>query len=290
MQTMTNDDERKIQDVAEDDDDKVAVSPVYHPGDIKCTNSLFLFLYDYKKVLDNLFFVVTLSTRMDQASQTINKVLGILDENEKRDSVPPKTFDRLKEFATLTSRNIVTNVADGFLWYLSDVIQRAMRRRPEIVKSGQTIKIEEVFDFKSRREMINYLIDRKINSLSYGGMNEIEKFIDDSLGISMFDTDDQRAKMKVLIESRNVLVHNRGVINSLFIKRIDKAAAEEFKDKVTVYMGFDRLLTYTGISAKTAVELDEKIAKKFRLETKALSVWQKEKDDRDREEKEKGPS
>ncbi|TPL84066.1 hypothetical protein FJ950_17890 [Mesorhizobium sp. B2-3-14] len=208
--------------------------------------------------------------------------MGILDENERKDSDPPKTFEKLKEFSTLTSRNIVTNVADSFLWYLSDVIQRAMRKRPELVKSGQSIKIEEVFDFKSRREMINYLIDRKINALSYGGMNEIERFIAESLGIPMFNSDDERIKMKVLIESRNVLVHNRGIINSLFLKRIDKATAEEFRGRSTVYMGLDQLLIYTGISAKTAVGLDEKIARKFRLETKALSEWRREKDEKNK--------
>lgn len=253
-------------------------SPYFpHPKQL-CSNPLYLFLWDYYNVLDLFFFTVHLAQTSDKAQTAINKALRAVapSEAEKKkyeDGDISKNFEKLADFSFLHSKNIVNNIVDSFLWYLSTIIQESMKRRPELIKSGETVKIEEVFEYKSRRELVNYLIDRRINSLSYGGMKAIESFVQESLGIDVFHDEEQRTLMKIFIEVRNINAHNRGRANRLFMKRVNHDKRFQFEDGEPVFLNYDKIVLLSDVCINTALNLDKKISKKFKIERKKYATW-----------------
>lgn len=260
--------------------DESEVRTPYFPQPAQlCSYPLYLFLWDYYKVLDLFFFTVHLATRSDEAETVINKALRTIaasEEEKKRYEVGEvsRNFEKMADFSSLNSKNITNNIVDAFLWYISTMIQESMKKRPELIKSGETIKIEEVFEYKSRRDLVNYLIDRKINSLSYGGMKAIETFIQESLGVDVFHEDEQRTLMKIFIEIRNVNAHNRGRANRLFMKRINKDPRFKFEEGKTTFLDYDKIVLLSDVCVNTALSLDKQISKKFKIKRKRYSTWE----------------
>lgn len=254
----------------------------FPPQSTLTSRNLYLFLLDYYKVVDSFFFTIQLAHTADDAALTASKALIEFEQNEEKRQRyqniidnPERAVKKLNDFGVLNSRNLTVITVDSFLWFVSSAIQRAMKKKPDLVKSGELIKIEEIFEFDNKRELINYLIDRKINALSYGGMSKIEKFISDSMGISLFPDNDARELMQIFVEIRNIHVHNRGFVNRLFLSRATQHEKFDFVEGKRAHLDFDELVGLTRVCVQTAIELDTKICKKFSIERKRYSTWRK---------------
>lgn len=253
----------------------------FYPEDtILISRNLYLFLKDYAQVIELFFFTMHLAHRADEVMVIASKVL-IKSANE--DSAkeryqsaidnPDRMKQKLYEFSRVNSRNLTVNIVDAFLWFISATIQAAMKKRPELVKSGESIKVEDIFDYRNKRELIDYLIDRKVNSLSYGGMSRIEKFIDDAMGVKLFASNEDRELMQIFVEVRNIEVHNRGIVNRVFLSRIVQNNSFDFVEGKRAHLDFDELVRLTGVCVKTAIEIDDRICAKFGIKRKRYSTW-----------------
>jgi hypothetical protein len=159
---------------------------------------------------------VKLATAADTTAVAAAKALMAVgpDSHDRRIELqetienPDRAFKKLRRYSGINSRNIAVSTADGFLWFISNVTQSAIKRRPELLKSGESIRVEDILEFENKRDLVNYLVDRKVNALSFGGMKQIEKFVLDYLGIEVFATERDRAKMRTLIEIGNIFAHN----------------------------------------------------------------------------------
>jgi hypothetical protein len=244
------------------------------------TRNLYLFLKDYYDVIDLFFFTTSLVTKADEsavaASKALIKMAKTEEEKQRYQRIidnPDKMGKIFGQYSNLHSKNLCINIVDSFLWFISATIQTSMRKRPEIAKSGEMIKIEDIFEYTSKKELINYIIDRKVNSLSYGGMSKVEKFINDSLGLQLYDDDDSRKMMNIFNEIRNIHVHNRGYANRIFMSRIPTHEEFSFKESERVHLDFDNLVKLSNICVETAMRLDAGSSEKFGIKRKRYSTW-----------------
>lgn len=255
------------------------------PVSSTCTQTCWQFLDAYKEAIDYLYFTINLAHSADEVALKAAETLRDLEEDEVKKArfqahieSPARAVKKLHGFREVNSKNISTTIADSFLWYISNIIQQAMKRRPEIIKSGETVKIEEIFNYPSRRELINYLIDRKINSLSYGGLKQIEKFISESLSIELFNTEEDKGLLRIFIEVRNIQTHNRGYVNRVFLDRVEDLLPSthfKFKEGKKAYLDFDDLTLMSRVCVATAMDLDRKMAQKFGIKRKRIETWMK---------------
>lgn len=265
-------------------DDASTVPFILPPVSTVCSRTLWLYLSDYKSSLDFFQFVVRLATVADTTAVAAAKALMTVGPNsdDKRAELqetidnPDRAFKKLRSYSGINSKNIAVATADGFLWLISNVTQSAIKRRPELLKSGESIRVEDILEFESKRELINYLVDRKVNALSFGGMKQIEKFVLDYLGIEVFATDRDRAKMRTLIEIRNIYAHNRGVVNHVFLDRVrglDDLTGMSFALGQSVHLDFDTLMSFSEVALQTAISLDQQVSRKFGIRMKRISSW-----------------
>lgn len=252
----------------------------FPPETILASRALYLFLLDYHKVVDLFFFTVHLAHSADHVSLTASKALivGVKSEEDRQRlqaniDAPDRAVKKLYEFGSLNSKNLAVNIVDAFLWFISATIQGAMKQRPEMVKSGESVKIEDIFEFRNKKELIDYLIDRKVNSISYGGMSRVEKFIAEAIGVATFPDEETRALMQIFIEVRNIQVHNRGIVNRVFLGRVTKHQRFQFVEGQRAHLCFEELVELTRVCVRTAIDLDMKICKKFGIKQKRYSTW-----------------
>ncbi|MHC2797417.1 hypothetical protein ACVINZ_006429 [Mesorhizobium jarvisii] len=253
----------------------------FPPKSTPCTEALFFFLKDYHQIIDFFFFSTRLASRADDMAETAAKaLLDIARSDEERNKYSQAiansghTQKKLAEFAEVNSRNLVTSTVDLFLWYLSAIIQESMKRRPNMLKSAnETMTVEEIIDFKSKTELVNYLIDRKVSALSYGGMKQMEKYLLDRLNVETFQDDKDRQLMNIFVELRNIYVHNRGRVNRIFLARAPDHADFKFVLGKRYHVDFENFRRLSATCLKTAERLDQLIAEKFKVQRKRYSTW-----------------
>ena len=105
---------------------------------------------------------------------------------------------------------------DNFLAFISDLLAVIYRNCPEALKSSESIKLEVVLSHSSMETLIQELVERRVNQLSYQGVRELAGYIEDRLGLKLFANSEEIERAAEIIDARNLIVHNRGVVNRLY--------------------------------------------------------------------------
>lgn len=145
--------------------------------------------------------------------------------------VAMEPLDETLMFEVLLCRGV-----DNFLTYIAEMIATLFRKRPETLRSDETVTMKQVLAQPDLEAFIAWFADRKVSSLSYKGLGEVETFIRGRFGLALSEGDEQRIKLNEVIAVRNLIVHRRGVIDSRFIDSVgdsygligDQIAARKF--------------------------------------------------------------
>jgi hypothetical protein len=264
------------------DDKPVSLEIFYPKPDMVCTEPFSLFLKDYRSNLDFFFFVVRLVADSDKNRVIASKALlpGAKSQAERErleKSAANQDFmlGQLKEHSSLQSRNITNGIVNDFLRYFSSIIQAASLKRPEILSSSQSIKIEDIFRFTRHRDLVAFIINRKINDLSYGGLSEMERYFSDRLGVQMFEDDNERKLLRFFIEIRNINVHNGSIANEIFASRVGIVEGFPYSRGKKLHIDLDQLIRLSENAMKVALHIDRAIGSKFRLKLQRYIRWHK---------------
>jgi len=267
-----------------DEQDKQSRNSVSDPNislnpDRLCTRPLYRFLRDFDETVRFFLFTVHLAARADEtrliASKALHEGQGREHEEEYKKIIrnPAPVSEELRKFRYLQSQNLVLRVSNVFLLYYSEIIQAAILKRPEILKSKQTIRWDELLGFTRFDQVVRYLIDKKINELSYAGLDQMEEFMFERLGLQGAVTDDQRELAAILVEIRNIYTHNRGVVNGIFLGRVKNHMGFKFTEGKYFHVNFDHFMRLCANCLEVAYLIDEAVAKKFGLKRKRYKVW-----------------
>ena len=172
---------------------------------------------------------------------------------------------------------MIIRSVDNFLSYMSEIMQASIRRKPELLKSNEQVRIDDVLRFSNQRDLIDFLLNRKLNELAYGGIRAIEEFLESRTNIPIASNEEARGKLSVAIELRNVYTHNRGILNELFIGRLSNVSHEfDFNIGKPFHASFDDVSSLANNLFDLACELDQEFVQKFRIRKKRYSTWDSE--------------
>lgn len=256
---------------------------IFYPSrDTVCTEPFSRFLKEYYSHLDFFFFVIQLVSKADQGRVVASKALIVAETDPERiagyqNSIdnPDLVLKQLSKHSTVVSQNLTNGIANAFQRYFSSIINSAAVKRPELMSSSQTIRVDDVLKFNRHKDLIAFIIDRKINELSYGGLSDMEKYFDDRLGVKMFEDDRQRGLLRLLVEARNINVHNGGIVNELFVARVGLVEGFTFKKGKIFHVDMDSLASLSENAMRVAMQIDALVGAKFRLQRKAHRNWRK---------------
>ena len=254
--------------------------PVVPEADDLCSRELYTFLVTHQQVYDFFFFGATLATRMDEQRMIAAKALAKhgndkdAERLEKAERDPKPTFDRLKKFRRLQSENMCIRIVDNFSTYLSEIVQAAMVKRPEILKSNELVKIEDVLRFSTYKDLIAFLVNKKVNELSYKNMLDFEKFVMDRTGLILTDYEYDKTNLMFGIEIRNIYTHSRGIVTETTMKRREKINHSRTLALGQIFeIDFDELTKMSNSLVNIARGFDEKFCNKFKIRRRRYKAF-----------------
>lgn len=171
-----------------------------------------------------------------------------------------------RDLLQLHYENLCIRSVDNFLSFVAEVVQLAMRKQPAMLRSQETVTVEEVMNFSTFPNLVSYLIDRTLNRLAYKSIDEVEKFMRERTNVELFADAGERLLLTVAIEMRNVYTHNRGDVSDATLRRLSR-----FDHSLSLRRGqrFDatlaELFELVDNLAAIARRLDALLAAKYRI-------------------------
>ncbi|MFD2564156.1 hypothetical protein [Aquimarina rubra] len=160
------------------------------------------------------------------------------------------------------SSMIYVNTIDNFNTYFKDILSEVVLKKPQILKSQESEKLDFILEHESLDDLISSIASKKIEELFYKGIKDIEKFFKSRLNIDIFKTDEHRKNINFYIQLRNLTVHNRRKISKEFAKQFP-----EYVNQIGQHLNFE----FSYVSKMNlclfnfVATIDEEISKKFKL-------------------------
>jgi hypothetical protein len=127
--------------------------------------------------------------------------------------------DQVKKVYRRCYEMTLSRIADAFQLYITNNLRDVFLRRPEVLRSSETVTVLEVLSCNEMSEVVRLLAERKVDSLSYQGFDELLKYLQERIGLNIQCDDSLLATVRQTIEVRNIIVHHGGRVSSLFLKR-----------------------------------------------------------------------
>ena len=95
------------------------------------------------------------------------------------------------------------------------------------------------------------------------GLSKLSKFLAKRIGFELYPDAGRMAQAGVVVEQRNLVVHNRGVVNAIFVSRHPEYArrlGQPLKLPVSQVSGYQQFML------ESVIDIDERASAKFNLE------------------------
>jgi hypothetical protein len=178
-------------------------------------------------------------------------------------SGPGQGILQLIRFGRVVMEMLLVRATDNFLTYVSELLALVFTTRPETLKSTETVRLEEILQYSTMEDLVQHLAERRVERLSYQGMRDLQKDLADRLGFELFVSAESLSHAIRIIEVRNLIVHNRGIVHRLFQTRTGDSKVV-VGSPVEVNMQ-NTMVDDLNFLANSVVEMDERAAVKFGL-------------------------
>ena len=114
-----------------------------------------------------------------------------------------------------------------------DFIKILLLDRPERLSKKKQIDYGTIFEVSSKEELLIKLVDRELNEVKYKNVAEWFAYLDKLVGLPEF-TKEELNKLAEAKACRDILVHNAGVANQIYIHKSGDAARFNEGQKIDV--------------------------------------------------------
>lgn len=158
---------------------------------------------------------------------------------------------------------------DNYLTYISELLALIYTTRPEMLRSKETVTIEDVLQCSSMEEFIARQTEQKVLDLSYKGIRKLDEYLQKRMKFCLFVTADDLEVAARIMEKRNLVVHNRGSVNRKFLKMVPNSS-KQLGQKIEILS--TELKDELDFLMRSVVDLDNRAVKQFGIPITAIPV------------------
>lgn len=192
------------------------------------TEALDRYLSSFRQINKFQLFVLRMVAHIESTHQKMSELAGTLREilpDEAHEDHRKKEWrgptEDLKLHRQFFIEILLVRHVENYLNFLSSLLRTVFIARPEVLRSSEKIDLETVFKHSSIDDLVKTVAERKVDSLSYSSFGDLADYFMDKFHLELAQPE-QRPIIIDAIESRNISVHNRCVINQRYIQRTER--------------------------------------------------------------------
>ena len=220
-----------------------------------------------------------MAKRIDELEEADDKLLGLLhdpkidDEIKERRANRKKMVDVVKDNRQFFLETALVRHVENYLNYLSSLLFEIFTQKPETLRSSEKIEITTVLDCENISDVVRIFAEKKVENLSFSSIRELYDFFKERFKLKLF-SEDLIPSVVEAIETRNISVHNRCIINRRYISKTgsDSELLGKRKD-----LNISKLNEFVSIFLESVKILDQKARSKLGIRGHRLRLVGQEK-------------
>jgi len=153
---------------------------------------------------------------------------------------------------------------NSFLTYLANLMTLIYEKYPKKLPSNKQATYQFCIEHHLAGDLISALAEKTVMELTYQSLDDLAKHFEEKLDLVLFTKSADLPTAALCVDIRNVITHNRGIVNRFFIQRNPHFADDVGKRVVLREEERREMLSTLGYCAR---QLDVRAIKKFGLET-----------------------
>lgn len=126
--------------------------------------------------------------------------------------------DELKTNRQFLLEIVLVRHIENYLNYLATLLFAIFTQRPETLRSGEAIDLKTVLAHDTMNALIQSIAERKVESLSYRSFSDLQSYFSERFSLALIEKS-KEPKIIEAIETRNISVHNRCIINDRYVNK-----------------------------------------------------------------------
>ena len=181
------------------------------------------------------------------------------------DPLPPDSaVAQMDIHSALLEEMLFCRGVDSFLTYLADLVTLIYEKYPKMLQSDKHLTYRFCIEHHFADDLISAIAEKTVMDLTHQNFGVLAKHFEKKLKLVLFTKKTDLAKAALSVDIRNVITHNRGIVNRLFIQRNPQFAGDLGKRVVLNEQERREMLSTLGYRAR---QLDLRAIKKFELKT-----------------------
>jgi hypothetical protein len=222
----------------------------------------------YAALERELLFAGFIANTVLTIDHNLFELSNLIDGREVTDSAaelanknPGPRTQYFRKHQQLFVEMLLTRIVDNFQKYVTDLIREVLKKQPAtLASSTKSLSLEEVLKFERMEDLLSDVIDKRVNGLSYQGFNAIRDWCS-GRGIPIVVRDEQLPRVVDYIATRNVIAHNRGVVDRRYVSTVQS----NFNVGDVRTIGTNELWGAASTLTSVVIQTDAAVASKFGL-------------------------
>lgn len=211
------------------------------------------------------------TTKDGKRSYSIN----VKGELNKKFSEALKQFRIARGRENLLYQNSLISLISAVESFLSQIIHFYYETVPAVLSDkDKVLSFDDLKNFGTVEDARIYLIEKKVNDVLRGSFSDWVKFFRSQLNLSMSYIDPYMEMLVETCERRNLLVHNAGIVNSIYTSKVHSDLRKGLKKGSKIELSRDyldkRINYFEEYSLLIAAELWKKLKPSEKERSEAL--------------------
>lgn len=192
--------------------------------------------------------------------------LGNSAEIPRSSDLPPSdgAVAQMEIHSAILDEMLFCRGVNSFLTYLADLMTLIYEKYPQKLPSNKQTTYRFSIEHHLARDLISALAEETVLELTHQNLADLAKYFEKNLDLVLFAKDTHAENAALCVDIRNLITHNRGIVNRFFLRRNPRFADDLGKRAVLGEKDRQEMLSTLGYCAR---QLDLRAIKKFALET-----------------------
>ena len=240
---------------SEDEKEKSGFEPLRQPA----TLALARYLEDLRSVLGFKAYLWRMIVQADYGHGDPTKF------PKPGDPPPPESaVAQMDIHSAVLGEMVFCRGVNSYLTYLADLMTLIYEKYPKKLPSNKQTTYRFCIEHHLAGDLISALAEVTVMELTHQSLDALAKYFQKNLDLVLFSKDTHSANAGLCVDIRNIITHNRGIVNRFFIQRNPRFADDLGK---RVVLGEDERREMLGTLGYCARQVDLRAIKKFGLET-----------------------
>jgi hypothetical protein len=181
------------------------------------------------------------------------------------DPLPPESaVAQMDMHSALLDEMVFCRGVNSFLTYLADLMTLIYEKYPKKLPSSKQATYWFCIEHHMAGDLISALAEETVMELTHQNLDALAKYFKRNLDLVLFTKYTYAVNAALCVDIRNIITHNRGIVNRFFIQRNPRFADDLGKRVLVSEKDRREMLGTLGYCAR---QLDVRAIKKFGLET-----------------------